>query len=115
MNLRVFYAFERGPQAVLSTAPRPFTSQGVCEQLLPWLTGGDDYIGLLDEADNLLQILREPQSDDYWIELPVAEQRLSYGKRVDAHGLAELLERLPRRFLLRELPDFHPRPWTAPP
>lgn len=115
MNLRVFYYFDRGPKEVISTSPIPLSSQQVCEQLLPWLIGGDDYIGLLDEADNLIQILREPQSDDYWIELPLCEARLSYGKRVNAQALVAILERLPRRFLPRELPEFRPRPWVPQP
>lgn len=115
MNLRVFYYFEQGPQEVPSTAPLSLSSEGICESLLPWLMGGDDYIGLLDEADNLIQIMREPQSEDYWIELPQLESRLSYGQSLSGPALVDILGRLPRRFRLSEFPAFRPRPWRICP
>lgn len=113
MNLRVFYYFERGPKEVPSTAPRRLSSEGVCESLLPWLVGGDDFIGLLDDADNLLQISREARSEDYWIELPQLEARLSYGERVSAQDLVAILARLPPRFRPQAFPSFRLRPWST--
>lgn len=115
MNLWVFYYFERGPKEVPSTSLHYLSSEGVCESLLPWLVGEDDYIGLLDEADNLLQILREPGTDDYWIELPQLEAHLSYGQRLSAQALTEILGKLPRRFRLGDFPAFRPRPWASRP
>ena len=115
MNLRVFYFFERRQELVLSTQPRWVAGAWVGTQLLPRLEGEDDFIGLLDDAGNVLQILRDPGSGDYWTELPMPERRMSYGKVVSADGLIELLGNLPRRFRPREFSDFRPQPWGSPP
>ncbi|WP_242445724.1 hypothetical protein [Chromatium okenii] len=59
------------------------SARSICEQLLPRLQGADDYLGLMD-ADNILQIFREPATvGGYWLELPLDAAKASYGRELD--------------------------------
>ena len=111
MNLRVFYYFERGDDQVTSTSPLSMSRDAVRTRLIPRLEGEDDYIGLVDEAESTLQIMLAADTGEYWVELPVSDQHVSYGKVVSLDELVEIFQLLPRRFRPRDFPDFRLRAW----
>ena len=111
VNLRVFYYFERGDDQVTSTSPLSMSRDAVRTRLIPQLEGEDDYIGLVDEEENTLQIMLVADRAAYWIELPMSDQHASYGKVVSLDELVEILQLLPRRFRPRDFSDFQLRAW----
>lgn len=113
VNLLVFYYFEHSGEQVASTSPVLMSSDTVRSRLVARLEGDDDYIGLVDEEENTLQIMLVGGAGGYWVELPMAEERASYGKVVSSDELFEMLQRLPRRFRPRDFPDFRFRTWGS--
>ena len=111
MHYRVFYLFSRTGESVSSTSAVEMTAKAVCEQLLPRLQSEDDFIGLVDSADNILQILCEPTPDRYWVELPVDAARASYGCYVSFAELSDLVSSLPQVFERADIPGLEYRPW----
>ena len=111
MNFKVFYYFSRFGDEVKSTVPVEMGQTEICALLLGRLRGEDDYLGIVDEHENLLQILYEPASRRYWIEIPLLDQRASYGQYMGAEELTEFILRLPRRFRRPQFPGFKFRKW----
>ena len=87
------------------------TARTICEQLLPRLQTEDDFIGLIDAAENTLQVLCEPSPDRYWLELPIDAARASYGRYVSFAELAEMIAALPQVFDRGAIPGLEYRPW----
>lgn len=113
MMCRVFYHLSALAEEVSSSRPVDLPSSRLWQDLVAWLQDEEDYIGLVDPADNVLQIMLDAGSNAYWVELPVADERMSYGQRLSGDELKELLERLPARFLRASFPRFAPRPWPS--
>ncbi len=111
MHYRVFYLFARTGESVSSTSAVEMTAKGICEQLLPRLHTEDDFIGLIDAADNTLQVFCEPTPDRYWLELPIDAARASYGRYVNFAELSSLIGTLPQVFDREAIPGLDYRPW----
>lgn len=111
VNFKVFYFFSRFGDEVKSTLPVEMGQVEICALLLGRLREEDDYLGIVDDHENLLQILYEPASGRYWIEIPLLDQRASYGQYVSAEELTEFILRLPRRFRRPQFPGFEFREW----
>ncbi|MFB1489681.1 MULTISPECIES: hypothetical protein [unclassified Thiocapsa] len=111
MHYRVFYLFERSGESVSSASGLEVSSREIREQLLPRLRHADDYIGIIDHADNTLQILREVGSIRYWVELPIDAARASYGRHMDFDEVDQLIRELPSVFDREAIPGLEYRPW----
>jgi hypothetical protein len=111
MHYRVFYFFERSGESITSTSPVEMTAKSIREQLLHRLHSDDDYVGIMDARDNVLQILRDPGGDRYWVELPMEEARASFGRYMVLAELEELLLGLPKVLDRSRIPDMQYRPW----
>jgi hypothetical protein len=111
MHYRVFYLFERSGEAVSSMRALEVSRREIREQLLPRLQHEDDYLGIIDSADNTLQILREPGMTRYWVELPIEDAKASYGKHMDRSELEALIQELPPVFDRDAIPGLEYRPW----
>jgi hypothetical protein len=111
MHYRVFYLFERSGESVSSASALEVSSREICEQLLPRLQHDDDYLGIIDPADNTLQILREPGSRRYWVELPIDAAKASFGRHMDFEELQQLIRQLPSVFDRDAIPGLEYRPW----
>lgn len=111
MHYRVFYFFERSGESVTSTSPVEMSASSIREQLLHRLSCDDDYLGLMDARDNVLQILRDPGAERYWVELPMEAARASYGRYMVLAELEELILDLPRVLDRSEIPGMEYRPW----
>lgn len=111
MHYRVFYLFARTGESVSSSSAVEMSAKDICEQILPRLHTEDDFIGLIDAADNTLQVLCEPTPGRFWIELPVDAARASYGRQVGFSELSELIGSLPQVFDQKSIPGFEYRPW----
>ena len=59
----------------------------------------------------MLQITREEEVGAYWVELPMPDEHVSYGRRMSAMEVKQMLAVLPGTFRRRDFPDFKPRPW----
>jgi len=111
MHYRVFYFFERANESVQSTAPEEMSAKSIQEELLCRLDSGDDFLGIMDARDNVLQILRAPGQDRYWVELPVEAARASYGRYMILAEVEELILTLPRVLDRNGIPGLEYRPW----
>lgn len=111
MHYKVFYFFERSGECVTSTSAVEMTAKAIREQLIGRLHSEDDYLGIIDGEDNVLQILREPGEDRFWVELPIEAAKASYGRHMGMDELEALFQRLPRTFDREHIPDMHYRPW----
>lgn len=111
MHYRVFYMFERSGESVSSASALEVSSRIIREQLLPRLQGEDDFLGIIDQEENTLQILCEPGLSRYWVELPLDAAKASYGRHMDFAQLQELIRDLPPVFDRDAFPGLEYRPW----
>ena len=111
MHYRVFYLFARNGESVSSSSAVEMSVKDIREQILPRLHTEDDFIGLIDDADNTLQVLCESTPGRYWIELPMDAARASYGRQVGFSELSELIGSLPQVFDRADIPGLEYRPW----
>lgn len=87
------------------------SARAICEQLLPRLQTEDDFLGILDPEDNVLQILCEPLEGRFWVELPLESAKASYGRHMALEELQNLLRQLPAVFDRQAIPGLEYRPW----
>ena len=111
MHYRVYYLFERSGESVSSASALEVSSREIREQLLPRLQHEDDYLGIIDQAENTLQILREPGSIRYWVELPLDAAKASYGRHMNFDEVDQLIRELPSVFDRDAIPGLEYRPW----
>jgi hypothetical protein len=111
MHYRVFYFFERSGECVSSASAVEMSAKAIREQLLGRLHSVDDYIGIIDESDNVLQVLIEPEKDRFWVELPMDAARASYGRFMSFEELEEMVLSLPKVLDRRHIPNLEYRPW----
>jgi hypothetical protein len=111
MHYRVFYLFARTGESVSSASAMEMTAKAIRDQLLPRLHTEDDYIGLIDAADNVLQVLCEATPGRYWVELPIDAAHASFGRYVNSEELADLVSSLPQVFDHAAIPGLEYCPW----
>jgi hypothetical protein len=111
MQFRVFYFFERSREAVSSLSAVEMSAKSIREQLLRRLHSEDDFLGILDAQDRVLQIMREPGADRYWVELPVEAARASYGRSMGLAELEALILNLPDTLDREHIAGLEYRPW----
>ena len=111
MLCHVFYYLSTEAETVPSSRPIDLPSSQVWTDLVACLKHTDDYVGLVDAADNVLQIRLDEGEDAFWVELPLADEHVSYGQRMSGEEVKQMLEKLPSRFRPSHFPDFERRPW----
>ena len=111
MHYRVFYLFERTGESLSSASALEMSARAIREQLLPRLRTEDDYLGIIDPQDNVLQILFEPGDGRFWVELPLDAAKASYGRHMVLEEIQELLRQLPAVFNREAIPGLEYRPW----
>lgn len=111
MHYRVYYLFDRSGEAISSASAVEMSAKAICEQLLPRLQSEDDYLGIIDSRENTLQILCEPESQRYWVELPIDAAKASYGRYLGIDELKALMMALPEVFDREAIPGLEYRPW----
>jgi hypothetical protein len=80
----------------LHLRPRWRCAKSIHEQLLYRLHSEDDYLGIMDAGDNLLQILCDPGQDRCWVELPLEEAKASFGRYMVLAEVEGFILGLPR-------------------
>jgi len=111
MHFRVYYLINRSGERVSSKSAVEMTTKAICEQMLDRLQSEDDYLGILDADDNVLQILPEPEQQRYYVEVPLDAAKASYGRHVNREELEVLICALPARLDERSVPGLTYRPW----
>jgi hypothetical protein len=111
MHYRVFYLFARTGESLSSGSAFEMSARDIREQILHRLHTEDDFIGLIDAADNTLQVLCEPTLGRYWIELPMDAARASYWRQVGFSELSEVIGSLPQVFDRETIPGLEYRLW----
>ena len=111
MHFRVFYFFERSGDSVSSASAVEMSARAIREQLLGRLHSEDDFLGIIDGQENVLQILCDPGGDRFWVELPMDAAKASYGRYMTFGEVEELVRTLPQVFDLSHIPDLKYRPW----
>jgi len=111
MHFKVFYFFERSGESVSSVNAVEMSARDIREQLLGCFHGEDDYLGILDGRENVLQILGEPNGERFWVELPIEAAKASYGRYMSKTELDELIQSLPQVFDREQIPGLQYKPW----
>jgi hypothetical protein len=111
MHYRVFYFFERSGESIVSANPIEMSAKSIQEQLLSRLQCDDDYLGIMDARDNVLQILCDPGEDRYWVEIPLDAARASYGRYMAFAEVEDLILDLPQVLDRDRIPGLEYRPW----
>lgn len=111
MHYRVFYFFERSSETVSSASAVEMTARDIREQLLGRFHGEDDYLGIIDGQENILQILCEPREGRFWVELPMEAAKASYGCYMNTTELESLFQDLPTVFDRERIPGLQYKPW----
>ena len=110
MLYQVFYYFSASDTAVSSIHPLSMHIRALRE-LLDRL-GPEDYIGLLDGEERVLQILQDSKDPRrFWVELPLDAAKASYGKSMSRKELEAFLRNLPNAFEVNQIPGLDYRPW----
>ncbi|QDV15430.1 hypothetical protein Pan153_00440 [Gimesia panareensis] len=79
------------------------------DRILELLQGDDDFFGLIDENDTTLQFLRN--GDLIWMEIPIPDQKGSFGKHIPIDEVGSLIAGLPARIDLNDFPEMEFQPW----
>lgn len=111
MHYRVYYLFDRTGESISSVSALEMSARTIREQLLPRLQTEDDYLGIIDPQDNVLQILCEPTAGRFWVELPLDAAKASYGRHMGLEEVQDLLRQLPSVFDREAIPGLEYRPW----
>lgn len=111
MAYRVYYYFARSQEALSSASAMQMPARTIREQLLPRLQSEDDYLGIIDGQDNILQILYEPCQQRYWVEIPIDAAKASYGCHMTYAEIEELVGALPPVLDQQCIPGLTYRPW----
>jgi hypothetical protein len=110
MICRTFFHLSEPGDSASSTAPRELPAGQVWSDLVACLADEDDYVGLLDADDNVLQITREPAHDTFRVELLMTGRPDALTQVLSGADTRTLLERLPARFAPASLAGFGSRP-----
>ena len=110
MICRTFFHLSGAGDSASSTAPRELPVGQVWSDLVACLSDEDDYVGLMDADDNVLQITREPEDDTFRVELLMTSRRDALTQVLSGADTRTLLERLPSRFTPAFLAGFGSRP-----
>jgi hypothetical protein len=111
MHYKVYYSFERSGEAVSSVSAVEMSARDIRRQLLGLLHGEDDFLGIIDGQDNVLQILCEPKAGRFWVELPLDAAKASWGRYMNLEELVEMVETLPAVLNRDSLPGLTYKPW----
>ncbi len=111
MVFRVFYLINRSGECVSSTSAVAMSPKHICEQMIGRLNSPDDYLGIIDAEDHVMQILPEPEQSRYYVEIPLDAAKASYGRYVDRDGLLELIMQLPEQLNEFSIPGLTYKPW----
>ena len=111
MHYRAFFSLERSGESVSSATAADMTVREICEPLLPRLQSDDDYIGLIDAGDTVLQLTCEPGGERFWVEIPLDAAKASYGCHANREELGALIGSLPGVFDQAMIPALKYRPW----
>ena len=111
MMYRVFYRLKGAGDEAPSTRPVDLPASRIWGDLVAFLEHEDDYVGVIDQSDNVLQILPHPSNDNFWIEIPVVDERASWGRLISGTELKDLLQNLPARFHPGSFPEFVREDW----
>lgn len=95
MHYRVYYLFDRFGESVSSASAVEMSARSICDQLLPRLQSEDDFLGIIDPAETILQILCEREPDRYWVELPMEAAKASYGTYMNLEELRAFVAQMP--------------------
>lgn len=86
----------------------------IYSELLGSLADDGDFIGLIDDRGETLQVMYEAADDAYWVEVPSPRLGGSYGARLSFDAVVDLFETLPSEFGPESLPSLQFHPWQAP-
>ena len=110
MPYRIFLQCYASGEAIASTAPVEMDLRRLLRLVEDKLRGPDDYVGLVDANEGVLQIQRLDE-DLYQVELPDFERRCGLCRPFTRAGLGEWLEDLPGDFSRLDLEAFTEVPW----
>ncbi|MBB1126409.1 hypothetical protein [Thiospirillum jenense] len=108
---RVFYTIHRSSDHISSVNTVEMSAKDIRDQLLDRLQSADDYLGLMDAADHVLQILPQPEQQQFYIELPMDAEKASYGRVVNRVELDEFILHLPAHLTPATIPGLSYQQW----
>ena len=109
-ELRVFYTCYESGETVESRAPIAAAREDIIAIARRVLRGDGDFLGLVDQQDGTLQLMREADGR-VWMEIPVPAEGGSYGKHVELGEVEATLAGIAVPFDPEELPGLRFEPW----
>jgi uncharacterized protein (DUF697 family) len=108
---RVFYCLYDEEAELSADNATPMDVPDVYADLLGRLTTDGDYLGIIDDDGNTLQMMYQADEDCYWVEIPSPENCGSYGCYMDLVHLVYLMETLPSRLAPEAIPGLVFKAW----
>jgi len=112
MPYQVFYTSYSLQESVSSSSPQPLDGEQLKALALRILNEEDDFLGVVDNEERVIQIMRE-SDDDYLVEIPDFDARSRLQRHLRKQEALELIGCLPNRVRDLDLSRFEPVEWAA--
>lgn len=113
MHYHVFYSLHDRQQFVSSDKPVDMEPEDIQSGVLAAMEGDGDCLGIIDGRGNVLQFIYDELGDRFWVEIPLLDERASYGRWLPYEACAELLGSLPAQFTASAFEGFDYRHWRT--
>ncbi len=110
----VFYCFYGSKEEVSNNLPLSLEPSEVVSRLLPKLSSDSDFLGIVDSNGVTVQFMLHKAENRVWMEIPVPQERGSYGAYLPPEELRSIIEGLSGQFHLRHFPMLKFQSWDSP-
>ena len=93
MEYEVFYLNYKNNEEVPSSSPKKMTKENILEKIEILNEHNDNFFGIIDSNDVTLQFRTNPKSK-IWAEIPIAEEKGSYGAEIKYQEVITILKDL---------------------
>lgn len=111
MPYQVFYTSYSLQQSVSSSSPRLLDADQLKTLSLRILKEEDDFLGVIDNEDRVIQFMRSA-ADDFRVEIPDVDARNSLQRHLSTEETLELIARLPTSLRDLDLSPFNLVAWA---
>lgn len=108
---QVFYAFYAAGDEVSSAHPVAMERGRIYAELVSRLDDPDDFVGIIDQNDEILQVSLSAGSPEFLVEILLPDHRASYARLMTAEQLEARMISLPALFQPNSFPEFEYQDW----
>lgn len=111
MDYKVFYLNYKNNEEIPSSSPKKMTKENILEKIEILNEHNDNFFGIIDSNDVTLQFRTNPKSK-IWAEIPIAEEKGSYGAEVKYQEVITILKDLDGTIDKNNYSNFEFDPWS---